>query len=57
MSAVGKRPEDAVEWCQECLERQSILGDYDTSLLALVLFAAHAPRGLLASILGIGVPA
>lgn len=51
-SAWNRRPEAAVDWCRECLDRQATLGDYDTALLAVVLFAAHATTGLIGSLEG-----
>ena len=50
LSAWGRRPEPAIPWCAECLDRQETLGAYDTALLALVLFAAHATSGLVGSL-------
>jgi hypothetical protein len=54
LSAWDRRPEEAVAWCVECLERQENLGSYDTALLALVLLAAHAPSGLVGSLISGG---
>ncbi|MCP4202066.1 MAG: terpene cyclase/mutase family protein [bacterium] len=52
LSAWNRRPEAAVAWCLECLERQTRLGSYDTALLALVLLAAHVSSGLVGSLAG-----
>ncbi len=48
LSAWRRRPPDAQEWIAQSLALQSRYGPYDTPLLAQLILAASASRGLLA---------
>jgi len=48
LSAWQKRPAEAPEWIAQSLALQSRYGPYDTPLLAQLILAASAPKGLLA---------
>lgn len=46
MAAWGERPDNANRWIAECLERQQIYGNFDTTQLSLLLIAARCTGGL-----------
>lgn len=46
LAAWNRRPAHADDAIVKCLARQEVVGPFDTSHLALLLLAAHCPRGL-----------
>lgn len=47
LSAWGKRPTEAEDWIDQSLQLQSRYGPYETSLLAQLVIAGCAPKGLI----------
>ena len=50
LGAWGERPSKAQTWVIECMNRQKKYGEYDTSLLSLIVIALKAPGGLVSAI-------
>jgi hypothetical protein len=46
LGAGGKRPDQATAWIAECLSRQNIYGEYDTTLVSLLLLALEGKGGI-----------
>ncbi len=46
LSAWGRRPAEASAWIAQCLDRQSQVGPFDTTHLALMVLAEHCKEGL-----------
>lgn len=51
LGAWGKRPAQAETWIMECMKQQERYGDYQTSLLSLMLIAFTAQDGFVSSCL------
>ena len=47
LSGWNRRPAEALQWVEESLGRQELLGAYDTALLGQLLCAAYAENGLI----------
>lgn len=46
LAAWGRRPDQATYWIEECLSRQKIRGEYDATLISLLLLALEGKEGM-----------